>query len=111
MFYKKQKASAQMRALAFDDQWAALDFVQRSQTPAAYVQPGGGIAFLNGDLLDVRQPAPLCSALGMAHIVADQWSFSAQVTSNCHRKVPLSDLMSAETAVKYSTIVAFVQVD
>lgn len=110
MFYKKRKASAQVGALAFNGRRTVLDFVQRSQTSAADVNPGSRITFLHGDLLNIRQPAPLRSALGMTHIVADHGPFSAQVASNWHRKVPLSDLMRARTASEYSTIVVFVQV-
>ena len=60
------------------------------------MNPSSGIAFLNGDLLDIRKPAPLRGALGMAHIVADEWPFSAQVASNWHWEVPLSVVIELE---------------
>ena len=96
MFYKKQKASARVWALAFKGQWNNLCFVKRSQAPAADVNPGSAITFLNGDFLDIRKPAPLRGTLGVADIVADHWPFSTQVAANWHRKVPLSDLIELE---------------
>jgi len=98
VFYRKQKASTLVRVLAFDGQWLVLGLVERSQTPAADIEPSSGTTLLNGDFLDVRQPAPFGGALGMAHIVADEWPFSAQVASDWHRTVPLSDIMRAATA-------------
>lgn len=67
-----------------------------SQASATEVKPGSGITLLKGNLLDVRQPASLRGALGVAHIVADHGPFSTQVASNWHREVPLSDLIEQE---------------
>lgn len=92
----KEKASAPTRALAFKGQWKALGLVKGPQAPTADMQPRGTVALVHGDLLDIRQPAPLGRSLGVADVVANHWPFSAQVASDCHRRVPLSDLLELE---------------
>jgi hypothetical protein len=64
----------------------ALGLLQRAQTAAADVQALGSSTLLNGDPLDIGQPAALGCHLGMANVVAELWPFSADITLHWHRK-------------------------
>jgi hypothetical protein len=76
-------------ALAFQGGNGLLGLVQGTQAAAAHVQASGGLSILDSDLLNVGQPAPLRSRLGMAYAVAKLGPFAADIAFDWHLKLPL----------------------
>jgi hypothetical protein len=74
-----------------------LGLLQCAQAASADVQALGSLTLLNGDPLDIGQPATFGCLLGMAYVVAELWPFSADITLHWHRKIPLSNVDKALT--------------
>lgn len=61
-----------------------VSLVSRSKASGADVDPLDRAALFHHEWLNVGQPAALGPMLGMTHIMAKDWPFSANVTANCH---------------------------
>jgi len=87
---KQQESQHPTRMLAFGGNNRLLGLVQRAQAASTHVETFGSLTVSNCNPLDVGQPTTLCRLFGVAYVVAKLWTFSTNITSYWHSKLPLS---------------------
>lgn len=89
---KQQESQHPTGMLAFGGNNRLLGLVQRAQAASTHVETFGSLTVSNCNPLDVGQPTTICRLFGVAYVVAKLWTFSTNITSYWHSKLPLSSM-------------------